>query len=131
MNKANYYNYIEERLTLLALRIEARAKLNILDLHIHSETFYQDFFNLLFGWNFTNLNAVKQNIEAIDLIDTTNQIVIQISATATAAKVNGALSKDLSAYKGWTFKFISISKDAAVLRQQSFKNPHRLVFMGD
>ncbi len=128
MNKANYYNYIEERLTLLALRIQARGKLNILDLHIHAETFYQDFFNLLFGWNLTNMNAVKQNVEALDLIDAANHIAIQISATASVAKVNGALGKDLSAYKDWTFKFISISKDASALRKQSFTNPHGLVF---
>lgn len=129
MNKANYYNYIEERLSVLARRIEERGKLNILDLHIHAETFYQDFFNLLFGWNLSNLNAFKQNVEAIDLIDTANQIIIQISATATLAKVNGALGKDLAKYQGWTFKFISISKDASTLRKQSFTNPHNLVFL--
>ena len=68
MNRSNYFNYIEEKLSILATRIDIRGKLNILDLHMHSENFYQDFFNLLCEWQLRNLNAVKQNIEGIDLI---------------------------------------------------------------
>lgn len=129
MNRVNYTNYIEERLNLLAQRIEVRGKLNILDLHIHSESFYQHFFNLLFGWNLVNLNTVKQNVEAIDLIDSNKKIVIQISATATTAKVQGALCKDFSAYAGFGFKFISIAKDAAALRKHTFNIPNGLQFV--
>lgn len=128
MNRANYYNYIEERLNLLALRIEARGKLNILDLHLHSESFYQHFFNLLFNWNLSNLNAIKQNVAAIDLIDQKSKIIIQVSATATVQKVEGALTKNLAAYADYTFKFISIAKDAGELRTKSYKNPNNLVF---
>ena len=49
MNRADYYNYIEEKLVVLGRRIELRGKLNVLDYHIHSEYFYRDFFNLLYG----------------------------------------------------------------------------------
>lgn len=128
MNRAHYFNYIEEKLSNLATRIELRGKLNILDLNMHSENFYQEFFNLLFSWNLTNLNAVKQNVEAIDLIDPVNKIVIQVSSTATKQKIESSLSKDLSAYKDYAFKFISISKDASSLRSQPIKNPHGLKF---
>lgn len=44
MNRSNYFNYIEEKLGVLAYRINLRGKLNILDLNIHSETFFLDFF---------------------------------------------------------------------------------------
>jgi hypothetical protein len=129
MNRANYTNYIEEKLNVLARRIETRGKLNILDLHLHSEPFYQHFFNLLFGWNLRNLNTVKQNVEAIDLIDESEKIIIQVSATATVQKVGSALTKDLlSAYSCYRFKFISISKSADELRKKTFKNPHNLLF---
>lgn len=128
MYRSHHFNHIEEKLSHLATRIEVRGKLNILDLHLHSENFYLHFFNELFGWHLENLNVVKPNAEAIDLIDHRNKIVIQVSATATKAKVESALGKDLSGYKGYAFKFISISKDAGALRPLTFANPHGLTF---
>jgi hypothetical protein len=128
MNRSHVFNYIEEKLSTLATRIEIRGKLNFLELHLHSENFYLHFFNDLFGWELANLNIVKPNAEAIDLIDHENKIVVQVSSTATKAKVESALGKDLSAYAGYSFKFISISKDAGSLRTQAFLNPHKLAF---
>jgi hypothetical protein len=122
MVRKHYFDYIVSKLFALAYEIEFRSKLNYLDLHHHSENFYLHFFNQLFGWKLQNLNVVKQNAEAIDLIDHNNKIVIQVSATATKEKVESALTKDLSAYAGYVFKFISISKDAAIT-QKTFSNP--------
>ena len=129
MNRSTYYNGVEEKLCILATRLEVRGNLNILDLHIHSENFYANFFNLLFGWNLCNLNFEKQNSAGIDLVDKTNNIVVQVSAVATKQKVESALSKDLASYSGYSFKFISISRDASDLRSKKFKNPHNLVFV--
>lgn len=130
MNRTPYFDYIEEKLNLLALRINARGKLNILNLHVHSENFYLHFFNDLFGWKLENLNKSQQNVEAIDLIDHTNKFIIQISATKTKAKIESALSKNiLKKYPAYRFKFISISKDATDLRKLSFSNIHNLAFV--
>lgn len=129
MNRANYFNVIEERINLLALRISKRGRLNILDLHGHSEYFYQYFMNEIYGWNVKNENDFRQNVEAIDLIDHTNKFVIQVSATATKPKIENSLSKDsIKEYIGYTFKFIAISKDADSLRKNTFKNPHNINF---
>lgn len=128
MNRSHYFNIIEEKLHVLATRIEGRGKLNILDLHLHSEDFYKSFLNLIFGWGLQNLNHTKQNIEGIDLVDDIKRIAAQVSATATKAKVESALIKDLKAFAGYAFKFISISKDASDLRTKTFQNPHSLTF---
>ena len=128
MNRSKYFNFIESKLSLLATRIEMRGGLNILDLHLHSENFYLHFFKVLFGWKLQNLNAVYQNAAGVDLVDKTNKIIVQVSATATKQKVESALAKDLSAYKGYSFKFISISKDTKDLRTKIFSNPHNLTF---
>lgn len=128
MNRAYYFNYIEEKLSVLATRIELRGKLNILDFHLHSENFYLHFMNKLFGWQLENMNAIKHNVEAIDLIDKESKIVVQVSSTATKQKIESALTKDLSAYSEYSFKFVSICKDAAELKKQSYKNPHNLDF---
>jgi hypothetical protein len=128
MNRSDYFNYIEQHLSTLATRIELRGKLNILDLHLHSENFYLNFFNKLYNWHLENLNAIKQNVEAIDLIDKENKIIVQVSATATKQKVESTLSKDLISYKDYSFKFISISKDASELRTKKYRTPHCIQF---
>lgn len=129
MNRPNYFNVIEERLNLLANRIISRGKLNILDYHGHAENFYQYFLNEVYGWTVTNENDNKQNVEAIDLIDHTNKFVIQVSSTASKQKIESSLSKDsIKTYTGYTFKFISIARDADDLRKDIFKNPHGISF---
>ncbi|MEA5112466.1 MAG: ABC-three component system protein [Geobacteraceae bacterium] len=129
MNRKHYFDCIVSKLSALATEIEIRGKLNYLDLHVHSENFYMHFFNELFGWKLQNLNTFKQNAESIDLIDHNNKIVIQVSATATKKKVESALTKDLSTYAGYAFKFISIAKDASSLRSKTFTHPHQLKFV--
>lgn len=129
MNRNPYFNYIDEKLHVLARRIETRGKLNLLDIHLHSENFYLHFFNLLYGYKLENLNSKLQNVEAIDLIDHTNRIIIQVSATCTKQKIESALNKKiLDSYNNYSFKFISISKDASELRKKSFNNPYSLSF---
>lgn len=128
MNRQNYINFITTKLSALATEIEICGKLNCLDRHIHSETFYVYFFNELFGWQLQNMNTIKPNAEGIDLIDLKKRIIAQVSATATKKKVESSLNKNLSSYSGYTFKFISISKDASALRGKIFANPHNLNF---
>lgn len=128
MNRPKYFDFIESKLSHLACRIEVRGGLNILDLNLHSENFYLHFFKVIFGWELQNLNAVQQNAVGVDLVDKNNKIIVQVSATATKQKIESALAKDLSTYKEYSFKFISISKDAKHLRTKTFANPHNLKF---
>lgn len=129
MNRTWYFNYIEEKLSVLITRTELRGKLNILDLNIYSENFYLHFFNLLFDWKLENENTASQNVASIDLIDRKGKKFIQVSATNTKEKIEDTLAKNiLKAYSDYSFKFISISKDAANLRNKTFKNPYNIAF---
>ncbi|GHT20049.1 hypothetical protein AGMMS4957_05810 [Bacteroidia bacterium] len=131
MNRADYFSYIERKLNMLASRISSRGRLNILDLHTHSENFYRDLLNNLYGWSLANENVNNPNVESIDLIDKTNKFVIQVSATNTKQKIEKSLSKDsIKQYQkqGYTFKFISIANDADNLRTNTFKNPYGISF---
>lgn len=126
MNRSIYFNFIREKLSSLANYIGFGGKLNLLDSHIHAEIFFRDFSNLLFGWN---LKKTKHHNEpGIDLVDITNRIVVSVSATVTKQKIESSLEKINSKYSGYTFKFISISKDASELRKQTYSNPHTLIF---
>ena len=130
LNRTRYYNYIEEKLNFLAYRIEKRGKINLLDLNIHSETFFAELFNILYDYNLVNLNFIKQNSEGIDLVDTRNKIIIQVSATCTKEKIENSLNKGIYLfYKDYNFKFISISKEVSnKLRITEFENPYNLIF---
>ena len=128
MSRLHHIDFIATKLSALATEINLCGKLNFLDRHLHAETFYAFFFNELFGWQLQNMNTIKPNAEAIDLIDYKNKIIAQVSATTTKQKVELSLTKDLSSYSDYTFKFISISNDAGVLRRKSFANPHNLAF---
>lgn len=131
LNRVEFYNYIEEHLVTLCMRVELRGKINVLDFHLHSENFYRDLFNELYTWKLENLNSQLQNIEAIDLIDRTKKIIIQVSATKTKEKVENSLGKKLlkeAAYNGFNFKFISIAKDAGNLRKCSYNPPNGIKF---
>ena len=129
MNRSGYFNYVEEKINLLTIRINSRGKLNILDFHIHSENFYADLLNELYGWSCRNENPNQQNVEAIDLIDETNKLVIQVSSTNTKQKVENSLNKDLiKEYSTNTFKFVSIANDCDSLRVKTFENPYNIGF---
>lgn len=132
MNSMVYFDYIEEKLHTLSVRIAAKGKLNLLDIHGHSENFYLHLLNIIYGYELVNLNNQQHNVEAIDLVDTKNKILVQVSATSNKQKIESSLSKEiLKQYSGYTFKFISISKDASDLRKKTYKNPYSINFTPD
>ncbi|KJS86929.1 MAG: hypothetical protein JM58_06055 [Peptococcaceae bacterium BICA1-8] len=129
MNRSKYFNYIENKLALLSCRINQRGKLNLLDLNTYSENFYAELLNKVFDLKLANMNAMKQNVEGIDLLDNTNKIIAQVSSTSTKQKIENSLSKNIFfEYTGYRFKFISIAKDASGLKKQTFNNPHNVLF---
>lgn len=133
MNRAKYYNFIEEKICTLCTRIANRGKLNILDYHLHSENFYRDLLNKLYDWSLENLNTTIQNVEAIDLIEEEKHIIIQVSATNTKSKIEKTLEKlsspeKLTQYKGYSFKFVSIAREADILRSHEYILPSGLFF---
>ena len=78
MNRTIYFDYIEEKLNTLAVRINVRSKLNLLELNIHSENFFAGLCNIIFDLDLKNLNLLCQNIDGIDLIDYKNKVVVQV-----------------------------------------------------
>lgn len=128
MIRQDLFNDIEARIALLVTRIELRGALNILDLHIHSENFLPELFKLIFGWELENVNTTVQNMPAIDLVDHTRKLIAQVSATGTKQKINSSLSKDLSSFTSYTFKFICIGRPESELRKLTYNIPNGITF---
>lgn len=123
------FDYIEERLNTLRCRIESRASLNLQDLNIHAEYFFMHFLNKLYGWNLRNLNSSKLNAPGVDLVYEDEKILIQVSSTATKQKIEESIKKiELDKYNGYTFKFLSITKNAKKLRDYKYESPSGITF---
>lgn len=130
MNRTIYFDYIEEKLNTLAVRIKVRNKLNLLELNIHSENFFACLCNIIFDLELENLNFSYQNIDGIDLIDRKNKVVVQVSSTCTKTKIESSLSKNVYInYSDYSYKFMSISENAPdSLKNKTFQNPHNMKF---
>lgn len=129
MNRSQYFNYIEDKIDYLSYRIGKRGKINLLDLNIYSETFFAEMINMLLKLNLKNMNAIKQNVEGIDLIDHDNKVVAQVSSTNTKQKIENSLKKEIiKKYKDYRFIFIPIVGDSDALRLKIFRNPHGINF---
>lgn len=129
MKLEEYFDSIEERLNLLSLRIERRATLNLHDINIRAEYFFMHFLNILYDWKLINLNDSRQNTPGVDLLYSGERILIQVSSTNTTEKIQKSLNKiDTKIYSNYTFKFLSISKDAKKLRDKCFTVPNGIQF---
>lgn len=131
MKRTFFYNYIEEKLTVLMSRIKHNGKLNLLDLNIHSENFFVRLLNIIFKYNLVNANKIEQNSPSIDLIDKNIKCVIQVTSTCTKTKIESTLEKKaLQKYanEGFNIKFMFIDNDASKLKNNKFKNPYNILF---
>lgn len=119
MNRSKYFDYIEDKINFLSYRIKNRGKINLLDLNIHSETFFAEMLNKVLDLKLKNMNAIKQNVEGIDLIDEENKVIAQVSLTYTKTKIENSLKKDIiKQYSDYRFIFVPIVGDSPKFRNK-------------
>ncbi len=129
INRALNFFYISERLSTLSTLVKMSGKINVLSFHNHSENFYQYFLKILYDWDLVDLNTDQKSEEAIDLFCKDKKLIIQVSATATKAKIEDSIKKvNISKYSGYKFIFISITEDVKDLRKKTFFNPQEIIF---
>lgn len=121
---------------ILALRdlneiIEKRAKLNLLDNAVLAESFYKEILNKLFSWELKNLNIAHANFEAIDLIDKSNNILVQVSCTCENQKIRSTISKKellKDDYKGFEIYFVFVGKQNSNVKKGKYNCISQLSF---
>lgn len=121
---------------ILALRdlneiIEKRAKLNLLDNAVLAESFYKEILNKLFSWELKNLNIAHANFEAIDLIDKSNNILVQVSCTCENQKIHSTISKKellKDDYKGFELYFVFVGKQNSNVKKGKYNCISQLSF---
>lgn len=122
-NRQAYITLINKRLSYLQTEVRNANSLNLTDINIFAENFYRDLFNLI-GFEFNNTNFEDNNFAHIDLIDTKNKQVIQVTSQNDNAKITktieGFFSK--SENNGYRLQVLLISKDAKDYKTKFGKN---------
>lgn len=128
LQKETYIRDILDRLSGFAYNVELRGLLNLLDLHVISEDFYVGLLNLVCGWNLRNANSLQQNAPGIDLVDDSNHILVQVTASCTKRKIDHSLEEISEKYTGYHFYFAPIVLDAKKQRKYEYAPLHDVVF---
>ena len=130
MELQNDIGIIHEKLAILSTEIRLRGKFNMLDINVLAETFFAELMNHIYGYQLKNINLYEQNAKAIDLIDTENKIIVQVSSDNSKGKVQSSLSGIKEEYKqnNYHFIFISISEEVTKLKEKSFEIPEGIIF---
>ncbi len=130
MELQNNIGTIHEKLAILSTEIRLRGKFNMLDINVIAESFFADLLNLIFGYQLKNINLFEQNAKAIDLIDTENKIIVQVSSDNSKEKIQTSLRGIKEEYKkeNYHFIFISISEVVTKLKEKSFEIPKGIIF---
>ena len=83
----NKLDYIQDTLSYIQSKINNDNKLQHYDSNKKAEDIFMHLLNLTYGWSLQNANDEVINFPAIDLMDTTNEIVIQVTSDTNKKKV--------------------------------------------
>ncbi len=99
------FNNISRILAITRYDIEQRQLISDYGLNIHSEYWFRDVFNFVYGYSFENANFESQNVAHIDLVDKKNKLAYQITTTRTKEKIENTLKAlDNEEYAGYSIK---------------------------
>ena len=87
------FKYIKKKLIELRSEVEVDNEIGQFDINKIVEDVYMHILNDAYGWDLKNVNLLKENFPAIDLIDEKNMIVIQITSTTDTTKLRSTVEK--------------------------------------
>ena len=79
--------YIRRKLSYIKSMVEDDTKQKLYDINTSAEYIFMQILNDVYGWSLINANEEKPNFPAIDLIDTVNEIVFQVTSEISTKKV--------------------------------------------
>ncbi len=96
LNREVYLQGISRNLALLSREVSIRNAINLYDINIVAEDFYAGLLNVVYRFELKNANAIERNAQAIDLIDTTNRIAVQVTSDNSSEKIKHTISEFVS-----------------------------------
>ncbi len=117
LTRGYFVGEIIDEMANLAGQVRMRNALHLFDLTVATENFFRDFLNIVLGASLKNLNAERSNEPGLDLGDESMAIGIQVTSSATTAKINHTLEKITAAQTEKYNKFIVLGLNK---RQQTY-----------
>lgn len=93
LTRGYFIGEVVDDLATLGGQIKMRNAIHMFDLTVAAENFFRDVLNIILGANFKNLNATRSNEPGLDLGDDKLKIGIQVTSSATSAKIKNTLKK--------------------------------------
>jgi len=86
-------DYIRDKLSYIESKVKNDTKQKLYDINTTAEYIFMNILNDVYDWKLVNANDIKPNFPAIDLIDTTNEIIIQVTSSIDDSKVTSTIEK--------------------------------------
>ena len=116
MNRSYYFDYVEEKLRTLAVRIGVMGRLNVLNLNVHAEEFLLfNFSTSCSGWSSQNANAYDQMRRQSTSGTPLNKIVIQVSVDRDETEDRVCVVKGFICLRGYPVQIHTDQDDASGL----------------
>lgn len=93
LQQEHYIKEITDKLAWINSKVDLSSSLNLYDIAIHSETFFCDLLNIIFGYNLHNVNFSSKNYPAIDLADEKAALAVQVTCENKRQKIQDTLTK--------------------------------------
>ncbi len=132
MNSEQITKNMSSLLSRVYVEIELLSHLGMHDKNIFAENLMLQLFNTMYGYHFVNANVKsrKSNYPGIDLIDTEQKIICQVSSETTSTKLKETLEsvQDNKNLYGYHLLFIALKQDANILLKCKIKGDLSFVF---
>ena len=92
-NRKEAFDTISRVLAITRLDIEQHQAINDVSLNIHGENYFRDVFNFVYDCDFVNANDENLNEAYIDLVDSGEKKLIQITTTRSKEKIPHSLTE--------------------------------------
>jgi len=113
------FEYIKKKLTDIFAKVTIDNSIGLLDINKRSENIFMHILNSTYNWNLKNANLIQENFPAIDLIDESEKIVVQVTSTTDTKKVRYTIEKlrVLNDYKDYDLKIFYIKNKPKFQRE--------------
>ncbi|MEJ2499074.1 MAG: SMEK domain-containing protein [Sulfurovaceae bacterium] len=117
------FEYVKEQLIYIKTKVEIDNKLGLYDINNLSESLFSNILNDTYDLNLQNSNKILYlGYPAIDLVDSTNQKVFQVTSTLSTEKIRSTIQKwKEGSYKEYQLNFFYI-KEKPKLTTQKIKD---------
>lgn len=104
------FNYIKDQLTYIRTKVDIDNQLGLFDINKLSEDIFMHILNDVYDFNLKNANLIQENFPAIDLVDDTKKVVVQVTSTTSSVKLRDTIKKfnDLTDYADYKLKIFYI-----------------------